>query len=252
MTLDSARATLTDGLWSLDLDASSLTDGDTADLLSRVLGACARAQTGPVEWWVDAASERNDRIAMSAGLTCDRELLQLRRSLPLQQTSIIDTRPFRPGTDDETWLEVNNRAFEWHPEQGGWTAEQLADRLSEAWFDPEGFLLHEDDGRLVGFCWTKIHSEIGPALGEIFVIAVDPDFSGRGLGRELTLAGLEHLAGRGLTIGMLYVESDNGPANALYRKLGFEVHQRNRRYTGTVTQPAAPEGPSEVQLDPEY
>ena len=46
------------------------------------------------------------------------------------------------------------------------------------------------DGRLAGFCWTKVHDDEEPPLGEIYVIAVDPDFVGRGLGRALTVAGL--------------------------------------------------------------
>lgn len=245
--IDPASATLTDETWTVDLDASSLTHSEAATLLTGLMQACAEAGGGQVEWWVEDASQRHDRIAESAGLACDRELLLLRCQLPLSQTTTVDTRPFRPGVDDEAWLDVNNRAFDWHPDQGGWTAARLAERVAEPWFDPDGFLLHDDQGRLAGFCWTKVHDDVDPALGEIFVIAVAPDFARHGLGRELTLAGLEYLARRGLTIGMLYVESDNEPANVLYRKLGFEVHQRNRRYVGLAAESGVPWGPSEIQ-----
>ena len=65
------------------------------------------------------------------------------------------------------------------------------------------------------------------------MIAVDPDFVGRGLGRALTVAGLEHLAGRGLTVGMLYVEADNAPAVGLYESLGFTVHHTDTAFETT-------------------
>ena len=58
-------------------------------------------------------------------------------------------------------------------------------------------------------------------MGEIFVIAVDPQFHGQGLGRQLTLAGLEHIAAQKIDVGMLHVEHDNESARQLYFSLGF-------------------------------
>jgi len=178
----------------------------------------------------EPASSQDDRTARAAGLALVREVLQLRRPLPADDPPPIALRAFVAGEDDDAFLAVNNRAFDWHPEQGGWTHADLAARLAEPWFDAEGFLLHERDDQLAGFCWTKVHpaSAEDPELGEIFVIAVDPMFHGLGLGRALTLAGLQHVARRGVRTGMLHVEGTNQPARGLYDDLGFELHSAHR------------------------
>ena len=139
---------------------------------------------------------------------------------------------------------MNNRAFGNHPDQGGWVAETLQRRMSEPWFDPAGFLLAFDADGLAGFCWTKVHDapdtpnapDAAARLGEIFVIGVDPDRQGTGLGRALVVAGLEYLATvRACTTGVLYVDAASRPALALYRALGFAVHRADRAYECEVS-----------------
>lgn len=182
---------------------------------------------------VSAPTPQDDARARSDGLTRIRNVHQLRCPLPPAASSTIDTRPLVPGSDDEAaFVDVNNRAFSFHPDQSGMTLERLHDDMAADWFDADGFLLHERDGRLAGFCWTKRHRAHAqdPAMGEIYVIGVDPDFQGLGLGRQLVLAGLEHLAGAGETVGMLYVDETNTPAVGLYDAMGFELHHVDRIY----------------------
>jgi mycothiol synthase len=204
-------------------------------LLGAALDEVRRLGGGHVHLWVPKPTDETDAMAGASGLGRGRDLYQMRRPLPVDDDHPpVATRPFEPGTDEAAWLKVNNRAFASHPEQGDWNLDTLLEREAESWFDPRGFLLHERDGRLAASCWTKVHRDEAPPLGEIYVISVDPDFQGLGLGRALVLAGLDHLARRGLKVGMLYVDAANVTAVALYRALGFEVDHVDRAYTGDV------------------
>ncbi|GAA2012491.1 mycothiol synthase [Catenulispora yoronensis] len=182
----------------------------------------------PLRVWAHGGLPAAAALAAKRGLEPVRELWVMARPPaevpPAPAIEGVTVAAFRPGTDDEAWVELNARAFAHHPEQGSMTVADLRARMAEPWFDPAGFFLAWRDGKLVGFHWTKVHDHSaygqGP-VGEVYVLGVDPSEQGRGLGKALTLIGLAHLRERGLGTVILYVEGDNGPAVAVYSKLGF-------------------------------
>jgi mycothiol synthase len=186
----------------------------------------AASPDGRLRLWAHGDLPGARRLAHEMGFTRSRRLEQMRRSLfapvpiiPMPEG--VALRAFRPGIDDEAWVALNAAAFAEHPEQGGWSLDDLRVRLREPWFDPAGFFLAERSGRLVGFHWTKVHGEGHEAIGEVYVVGVDPQERGAGLGRTLVVAGLQHLRARGLPEAMLYVDADNRSAIQLYQSLGF-------------------------------
>ncbi|MGW6917914.1 mycothiol synthase [Kitasatospora sp. NPDC054939] len=210
-------------------------------LADAVLAEAHRAGADQVDFWAHGGLAPARGLAERYGAKLVRELRQMRRTGP--QTEVvplpagIELRTFRPGADDAAWLRLNALAFAHHPEQGSWTAVDLADRFAEPWFDPEGFFLAAREGRVVGFHWTKVHPATAaePALGEVYVVGVDPAEQGSGLGRALTAAGLRHLTGtgpgeRGLDTVLLYVDADNPAAVRVYERLGFTVHEVDLMY----------------------
>lgn len=188
-------------------------------------------------WWAFGDLPGARALAARLGLAPVRELLRLGRplaDLPAPRTlpDHARLRAFEPGRDEDSWLAVNARAFADHPEQGRMTHGDLAARMAEDWFDPTGLLLavaHDDPDRVLGFHWTKIPPD-DPATGEVYVLGVDPDSAGGGLGGALLDAGLSQLAERGATAVDLYVEGDNTPALALYRRAGFAELTRDVMY----------------------
>lgn len=201
-------------------------------LLDRLLATAGR----PVDLWAMGDTPAARQLAAGAGLHRSRELMIMKRPLagPLPAPELPDgvsIRPFRVGADETAWLELNRRAFAGHPEQGRLGAEDLAERMSEPWFDPDGFLLAVRDECLVGFHWTKQHPG---RMGEVYVLGVDPVASGGGVGKALLWAGLEHLRRRGNTAVELYVEGDHARAVALYAAAGFAPVSRDVMYSSTA------------------
>src|SRR5262245_16401521 len=225
------------------LDTTDVVDGPSAELvvhpmsrrrgLGRALvvaltdAAAAADPAGRLRLWSHSDHPSAAALALSLGFERYRVLFQMRRSLFAAMPAPrfpdgVTVRAFQPGLDDEEWVRVNARAFADLPDQGRWTIHDLHVRMTEPWFDPNGFLLAMRDGTMLGFHWTKVHGRLRTdrrpddeqsrdhdPIGEVYVLGIDPSAQGLGLGVALTEAGLRYLRGLGLDQVMLYVDESN-------------------------------------------
>jgi mycothiol synthase len=236
------------------LDCSDQVKGPSAEIVisqdsgPEVLGHLLTGMTydapeSSLRLWARGDSKHLIDLASEQGLSIDRELVKMGRSLftPLPQVDLptgFTCRTFVLGQDEEMLLSANREIFTTLPDQKRWTRHDLAARMNEDWFDPLGFFLifpRDEPERLAAFHWTKIHGQpkrVGAkpspaqkhphdAFGEIYVLGVTPKLQGHGLGTAAAVIGLRHLLNKGLDSAILYVDLNNTAAVTLYEKLGF-------------------------------
>lgn len=222
------------------------TDGTVAmQLLDETTAAVGRAGGGLVYLWVHRVERADQTLAYEMGFEIQRELAFMAMLLtapppePTPPEGVV-VRSYRPGSDDQAFLEVNNAAFEGHPENGGWDDADFVERRALDWFDPDDLLMAWRGDDLLGFHWTKWHgheSDERPAhvpVGEVYVLAVHPSAQGLGLGRSLLQAGLHHLYERTCRRAILYVDCASTAAVRLYESAGFTHAYRDVCYQRLV------------------
>ncbi|WIE71760.1 mycothiol synthase [Curtobacterium sp. MCJR17_020] len=244
---DDGVAVVRDGELELVVDREARGRGTGTALVTQALALGGGA--APVLAWAHGDHPAARALADRFGWRAVRTLLQLRAPIdggaPSSDAAPVDVpagyslSAFRPGTEDEAdWLALNAAAFAHHPEQGRMTIDDLHARESDAWFSGEDLLLLRDaSGQLAGSCWLKVED----GIGEFYAVAVRPDLQRQRLGGVLMRAGTARLTGRGLTAAALYVEGDNEPALALYRRSGFEQYAIDVQYAAPE-QAEAPTG----------
>jgi mycothiol synthase len=226
----------------LVVDPSHRGAGVGKGLLSEAIKICGKS----LRLWVHGEQEAAHGLATSFNFEKIRTVLQMSKSLTdIQPLPALDKeiiiRSFLPGIDSDAWLELNNKVFKDHPEQGGWHLSDLNHRLSEEWFDEKGFFIVEKNKQVIASTWTKVHGEHShdhdgeashahPAIGEIYITAVDPEYAGLGIGKALTITALNYLKYQGLKDAMLYVDFDNKAALNLYDSLGFKLSSKDVLY----------------------
>ena len=89
-------------------------------------------------------------------------------------------------------------------------------------------LVAEEDGKIVGACWTRIMDDYGHVDNNTpsFAISLYPEYRGRGIGTELMRQMLQLLKAQGYEKASLAVQKANY-AVKMYKKVGFEIVDEN-------------------------
>lgn len=198
----------------------------------------ALASDASLAFWAHGDLPAAQATARSTGLQPARELLRMTRSggevpgeVGLAVVTYAEAQARGRGEEFlSDWLTLNARAFADHPEQGRWQRADLDDRIAEPWFDPHLLWVAAKDGTPLGSVWVK-HEE----SDEIYVLAVNPDQAGRGIGTRLLQVALRAIAARGGRVVDLYVDGDNTAAVRLYEKAGFVISSRDVQYAAVAT-----------------
>jgi len=139
--------------------------------------------------------------------------------------------------EEEKLTEIQNRSF-----AGTWgynpnTVEEILYRINLTNCSPDDVILAYDRDKVIGYCWTRISCEADAhkRAGQIFMLGVDPDYQGRGIGKRVLFAGLSYLKSRGLHVAELAVDSRNKAACNLYCSVGFDVRNSNLWYEKRIS-----------------
>lgn len=98
------------------------------------------------------------------------------------------------------------------------------------------------EDRPAGFVAVKLHS--ADRIGEVYMIAVDPDFQRMGVASALMTFALEWMQAAGMAVAMVETGGDPGhePARQTYASLGFDQFPVARYYKPLAGEPRdAPE-----------
>jgi ribosomal protein S18 acetylase RimI-like enzyme len=103
---------------------------------------------------------------------------------------------------------------DWRRQQQADVEKTLRDEKSEVW-------VAEVDGEVAGFVSAVV--DANTHLGELHMVAVDPDFQNHGLGTQLTEVATNWLRNAGMAVVLVSTGGDIGhaPARRTYEKAGF-------------------------------
>lgn len=168
------------------------------------------------------------KVLTRLGFKCVRKYNELRLTasvlnLPQTPDNQIAPRSLRNG-EEIILTDLQNRCFAgswgYHPN----TVEAINYRMNSSGCSPQDVILIYQEDRPISYCWTEItppSTSSNKRAGRIYMIGVDPDYRGRGLGRKVLVTGLTHLKNKGAEIIELTVDSTNHVACSLYRTIGF-------------------------------
>jgi mycothiol synthase len=213
-------------------------EGVGMELIDRAIGRAGVLKVKRVHVNIPQDSMSTRKLFTKMGFRFIRRFLELRLDLSeVHEThrGLIGPRyrHMKSGEEDKL-VNIQNRSFAntwgFHPN----TAEEIVFRIGLPNCSPEDILLSCDGDKVIGYCWTRIYvgknEDSRGGRGVIHMLGVDPDHRGKGIGKEVLLAGLSYMKSKCLRTVELTVDSKNRAALTLYYSAGFRVRTRSLWY----------------------
>jgi mycothiol synthase len=212
--------------------------GVATKLIECAIGRARELRVKRVHVNIPEGSVTAGELFVKMGFRFIRHFLELR--LDLSEVRLPNMGRVGPryrhmkGGDEEKLLQVQNRSFAdtwgFNPS----TVEEIVYRIGLPNCSPADIIFACDEENVIGYCWTRIYggedNVTRGGKGRIHMLGVDPDHRGKGVGKEVLLAGLSYLKGKGLGMVELTMDSENKAARALYRSTGFQIRARSLWY----------------------
>ncbi|MBR2733479.1 MAG: ribosomal protein S18-alanine N-acetyltransferase [Selenomonadaceae bacterium] len=136
------------------------------------------------------------------------------------KTPRITFRKLMPD-DAATCAALDFRSF---GEHDAWDRQDFFEAAINADFE---FIVAERYRQIVGCAGAEIFID---GVAEIDSIAVDPNYQGQGIGKQLFIRLLKAVIKRGATFVVLEVRPSNTAAFKLYESMGFEIIDRVKNF----------------------
>lgn len=109
-----------------------------------------------------------------------------------------------------------------------WTWRKKRQILADIEACPEGILVAEMDGNVVGYITCR--QDLESKVGHISNMAVLPAYQGRGLGKKLMRAALDQFRQKGMELARIETLEQNEVGSSFYPKAGFVEVARQIHY----------------------
>lgn len=201
----------------------------TLEELARTLDALKRDGTRLVYWFgPEREGPGDDDLRRLGGILVDHKVRYVRSLRDVAADAL------RPGREPETATRATPALLALAVESGRYSRFRSDERIERERFEAlyrewmlrsldgslaDAVLAVRDAGREVGVITVACRD----GCGRIGLSAVDPDFTGRGVGTDLVRAALRHFVARGCDRAEVVTQARNTRACQLYERCGYAV-----------------------------
>lgn len=136
---------------------------------------------------------------------------------------MLTIRPFRKGEDEETYVQIFNRAFLDYDDIRSLTVQDAKTIEDAPSYNLDGLFIADWNGQPAGMVQALVDKFREEKKGFIQTLAVLPEFRRRGIAKKLLFEAISTLKRRGMVTAGAWAQTDKPICTHLYESSGFKL-----------------------------